>query len=174
MALVVVTNSSVYPSGGELIAVCAATLVPPPGLFSTTTDWPRRSVSHAPMMRATRSVETAGGKAEDQAHRPRGVALRARGHRGGRKRGGSRSETQKFAAGKLHGRLPRHVGWAQTRAVVRHAFAVRLHFRRVGTARHHSCGSERKPALVRGGSTSMCSIACRCARPRESGNHDYA
>src|SRR5262249_3888214 len=62
MALVVVTNSSVYPSGGEVITVCAARLVPPPGLFSTTTDWPRRSVSHAAMMRATRSVEPPAGK----------------------------------------------------------------------------------------------------------------
>src|SRR4051794_23940984 len=41
------------PSGGELISAATETAPLPPGLFSTTTDWPTFSCSRRPMMRAT-------------------------------------------------------------------------------------------------------------------------
>jgi hypothetical protein len=36
-------------------------LVPAPGLFSTITGWPSRSLSQLPMIRATMSVEPPAG-----------------------------------------------------------------------------------------------------------------
>jgi hypothetical protein len=45
----------------------------------------------------------AGGKADDQAHRPCRIGLRPRNPRYGRERGRTRCEMQECAAGKFHG-----------------------------------------------------------------------
>ena len=53
------------------------------------------------------SVRAAGAKADDQAHRPRRIGLRACGSRGDRKRGRACGQIQEFAARKLHDAFPR-------------------------------------------------------------------
>ena len=45
----------------------------------------------------------AGGKADDDAHRPRRIGLRPSDARHGRQRGSARGQMQEFAAGKFHG-----------------------------------------------------------------------
>jgi hypothetical protein len=44
----------------------------------------------------------AGGKADNDAHRPRRISLREGEARRGRERGSARSQMQEFAAGKFH------------------------------------------------------------------------
>ena len=44
----------------------------------------------------------AGGKADDDAHRPRRIGLRPRDARHGRQRGSARGQMQKLSAGKFH------------------------------------------------------------------------
>ena len=62
MKLAAFTKYQVYPSGGELITAAVATLLLPPGRFSTITGWPRRAASASPTKRATRSLEPPAGK----------------------------------------------------------------------------------------------------------------
>ena len=50
-------------------------------------------------------VRAAGGKADDDAHRPRRIGLRPREARYGRKHGSARCQMQKLAARKFHGVL---------------------------------------------------------------------
>src|SRR5712672_684842 len=52
---------TVYPSGGAESPVWIAMFPPAPGLASTMTGWPIRSVSHWPMMRARMSDALPGG-----------------------------------------------------------------------------------------------------------------
>ena len=52
------------------------------------------------------SVRAAGGKANDDAHRPRRIGLRPRDPRHGRQRGSARGQMQKLSAGKFHGDDP--------------------------------------------------------------------
>ena len=56
-----VVSSSVWPSGADFATPSAATMVPEPGLFSTTTGWPQRCVSWAPTARAMRSMPPPAG-----------------------------------------------------------------------------------------------------------------
>ena len=55
------TSSQVYPSGGDFTTYSTPMLLPPPGLFSISTGWPRCSESQLAMMRASTSVVPAGG-----------------------------------------------------------------------------------------------------------------
>ena len=55
------TNTMVYPSGGALTAAWMARLLLAPGLFSITTGWPSRSVSHGAMIRDTISAPPPAG-----------------------------------------------------------------------------------------------------------------
>jgi hypothetical protein len=48
----------------------------------------------------------AGGKTDDQAHRPRRIVLRSRQPRYGRQRGSARCQTEKISTGKFHLNLP--------------------------------------------------------------------
>ena len=52
-------------------------------------------------------VRAAGGKADDDAHRPRRIGLRPCDARDGRQRGGARCQMQKFTTGKFHDDLRR-------------------------------------------------------------------
>ena len=49
------------------------------------------------------SAPPPGGKADDDAHRPRRIGLRPRDARHGRQRGSARGQMQKLSAGKFHG-----------------------------------------------------------------------
>ena len=48
------------------------------------------------------SAAPPGGKADDDAHRPRRIGLRPRDARHGRQRGSARCQMQKLSAGKFH------------------------------------------------------------------------
>ena len=48
------------------------------------------------------SAAPPGGKADDDAHRPRRIGLRPRDARDGRERGSARGQMQEYAAGKFH------------------------------------------------------------------------
>ena len=52
------------------------------------------------------STGAAGGKADDDAHRPRRIGLRPRSARHGRQRGSTRCQMQKVSAGKFYGIPP--------------------------------------------------------------------
>src|SRR5574337_685698 len=54
-------SASVQPSGGDLAATSTPSMPPAPGLFSTTTGWPQRSLSLSPRTRATTSSELPAG-----------------------------------------------------------------------------------------------------------------
>src|SRR5262249_57292152 len=56
------TNSSVYPSGGELTTAWIEMLLLAPGLFSITTGWPSRSDNHGAMILGTMSAPPPGGE----------------------------------------------------------------------------------------------------------------
>ena len=66
-----------------------------------TNGWPSRSDSHWPIRRAMMSADTAGGKADDDAHRPRRIGLRPRDARHGRQRGSARGQMQKLFGGEV-------------------------------------------------------------------------
>src|SRR5215510_6416598 len=66
MALADVTESSVYPSGGELTTASAAMLLPAPGLFSISTVCPRRVCSQSLKIRATMSDDPPAGNPTTQ------------------------------------------------------------------------------------------------------------
>jgi hypothetical protein len=88
-------NRSVYPSAGALTAASTPTLVPPPGLFSMTTCWPRQPLSHEPLGGAAR------WKRDNPPYRPRWIGLceaRARKSRASSEPG----EEKKPAAPKQH------------------------------------------------------------------------
>src|SRR6266853_6357572 len=56
------SSTSVWPSGGDFASASFASSPAPPGLFSTTTGWPRRSESFCPRRRLTRSLPEPGGE----------------------------------------------------------------------------------------------------------------
>lgn len=53
-------SRKVWPSGLALATTSVPMMVPPPGLFSTTTGWPRTAASLSATMRAEVSVEPPG------------------------------------------------------------------------------------------------------------------
>src|SRR5215475_5171841 len=52
----------VHPSGGDLATRDEPSIAPPPGTFSTTTCWPKRSENPCAKTRATTSVPPPGAK----------------------------------------------------------------------------------------------------------------
>ncbi|MNL33178.1 hypothetical protein D3C87_1550730 [compost metagenome] len=56
------TTTSVYPSGLLRATSCVPMMPLAPGLFSTTTGWPRSMAICLPRLRATTSVMLPGGK----------------------------------------------------------------------------------------------------------------
>src|SRR5215510_15829182 len=82
------TRRSVWPSAGACTTASVAILVFAPGRFSTM------------------NCSAAGGKAHDQAHRPRRIGLRSCKARDSRQRGSTQGQMQKFPAGKFHRDLP--------------------------------------------------------------------
>src|SRR6267143_4225665 len=56
------SSTSVWPSGGDFASASFASSPAPPGRFSTTTGWPRRSESFCPRRRLTRSLPEPGGE----------------------------------------------------------------------------------------------------------------
>src|SRR5262245_57386555 len=72
-----------------------AILLPAPGRFSMTNDWPSRSDCD--------NIESAScGGTDNQTHGPRRIGLRPRDARHSRQRGSARGQMQKLSAGKFH------------------------------------------------------------------------
>ena len=74
----------VWPSGCDLASAAVATMVPAPGRFSITTDWPpQRADSRSARMRATTSVGPPAAKRHQELHRRVGKSAGGLGRGGG-------------------------------------------------------------------------------------------